>query len=126
MWNIPKYVEYRLEHWADWNKRKNDNGLGYPKESTIYRMMHIGCLSKDQHIPQTFSIPAEVDEIEQLIKQMWEQNKRIADALRKFYLGDEKNIRMKASALELSVTQFKVHVDMAKYWLAGRLSARFK
>src|SRR4051812_3042610 len=130
MWNTPKYVEYRLERWADWNRRKNDNGLGYAKESTIYRMMHIGCLSKENNSNYSdhpaFTMPAEIEETETLIKQMWEANHKIADALRKFYLGNERTVGQKAKALGVSVSQFRVHVDMAKCWLAGRLSARFK
>lgn len=63
------------------------------------------------------------EEIEDLVKQMAEQNLTMADALRCQYFVTG-TLRTRAARLKISHSHFKYYVDMAHQWLAGRLSGK--
>ena len=116
------YVEQRLIEWADWYLRRDDHGLGYPKKSIEAQLMELGgfiikttgCYYPPSH--------ASAEEIELHLLALAKQNRQLADTLRGAYLLVGTS-RQKAKRLQLSYTQFKVYLAMAKQWLAGRLSS---
>ncbi len=119
--NILAYVEHRLEEWADWFSRGCDLGLGYPKQSTVaWLKENVGILTKAQG-SKPLATHEQAEEMERLIVELALQNPRLARALRQQYLNNN-NARQKARNMGLSYAHFKVQVDMAKQWLAGRLS----
>lgn len=122
--DISKYVETRLQEWADWFIRGNTYGIGYPHESAI-TMVKKGVTVKKK---KDFKLPIlptneSAEEVEKFVVEMSHQNRQMADALRKFYFGREPTIALKAKAFGVSAAQFKILLGMARQWLAGRLSA---
>jgi hypothetical protein len=66
----------------------------------------------------------EAEEIEALVSgDMFKQNSRMALALQIHYFKKRKS-RDRSNELDVSATRFRIYVDMAKQWLAGRLSER--
>jgi hypothetical protein len=120
--NIYIYLEDRLRQWANWFLRHGDMGLGYPHRSVEGLLMDSGGVVIRSTVAYDASPNAAVDETERLLRQMASQNKKIATALFEYYIGVG-TLKQRAKRLGLSRTQFKVHVDMAKEWLAGRLSS---
>ena len=57
---------------------------------------------------------------------MSKQNKNMGEILKKFYLGNELTSLQKARALGMSEAMFKIHLSMARQWITGRLSVKFK
>jgi hypothetical protein len=118
---IMDYLDQRLIEWADWYLRQNDHGLGYPKKSIEARLMELGgfLIKMTGHYYPPSHTNAE--EIEDYIRELAKQNRILADTLRSAYLGIGTG-RQKAKRMQLSYTQFKVYLGMAKQWLAGRFS----
>lgn len=118
--NFLDYVEIRLQQWAKWFSCGGFNGLGYPSCSIIYKLMTVGIVNKNRGL-QTLPFNEEAEEIEMLINEMTKQNKLMADVLRvNYFVGG--GARVKAKEFDMSRLKFERHVDMAKQWLAGRLS----
>jgi hypothetical protein len=117
-----EYLELRLQEWAKWYS--NDySGLGYPSCSLEYRMMTEGVLINSTSPRQVLS-NYEAEEIEALVSgDMFKQNSRMALALQIHYFKKRKS-RDRSNELDVSATRFRIYVDMAKQWLAGRLSER--
>ena len=63
----------------------------------------------------------DAEEIEKQICILAKQTKMLADALRVYYLTVG-TMEQKAKKINTSYTQLKVHLNMAKQWLAGRLT----
>lgn len=115
------YVEHRLEEWAHWYSRGCYMGLGYPNKSTVAALQEYqGMVIKTQGI-KSMPINEQAEEIEDLMKELTLQNKRLTDVLRQNYLGVG-TAADKAKQVGLSYAHFKVQLDMAKQWLAGRLT----
>ena len=122
--DVSKYIENRLQEWADWFIRGNTYGIGYPHESAV-TMIEKGLTAKKK---KAFKLPIlptneSAEEMEKFVVEMSRQNQQMADALRKYYFGREPTINLKAKAFGISMTQFKMLLRMARQWLAGRLSA---
>ena len=60
----------------------------------------------------------DAEEIEQCVKKMAQQKPKTAEALRIQYLY-RGTLHQKAKKINMSDTQFKVYVQMAKQWIAG-------
>jgi hypothetical protein len=120
--NFMHYVERRLDHWAKWYSSGNSYGLGYPSEKIEYVLMTVGIMVKSTAAKPVPS-DEEAEEIEALVTEMAIQNDKIASALRSQYYGNGL-LADRAKKLGISYPQFKIYVDMARQWLAGRLSAR--
>lgn len=118
--SFEKYLEDRLEQWADWYVRGNFYGIGYPSCALEYRLLHEGHIQRNPG-PRPMPTNDSAEEIEDLVKQMGEYNQIMAKALRCQYFMSG-TLRTRAVHLKMSHTQFKHCVDMAKQWLAGRLS----
>lgn len=120
--SMQDYVHYRLDQWADWYLRGNQYGLGYPKKNIMARLIDEGGIlikGTSHHSPST---NVQAEEIEMIVKSLAKQSQKLAEALRVQYF-EQGTVPFKAKRMGLSYTQFKVHVDMAKQWVAGRLSA---
>jgi hypothetical protein len=115
------YVERRLDHWADWFKSSNHYGLGFHSEKIEYILMTVGMMIKSTDVKPLPS-DEEAEEIEVLVTEMARHNSKMADALRIHYF-DRKKARDRSPAMQISASQFRNYVSMAKQWLAGRLSA---
>lgn len=121
-----KYVEQRLDDWAAWFSSGNSYGLGYPRRTIEHVLMTEGIVSKTTK-PQPLPCNEEAEEIEALVVEMEKQNNKMAYILRHHYF-EPGALRAKAHSYskqhaEVSYRKFKEYVDMAKQWLAGRLSA---
>ena len=114
------YVEARLVEWADWYSRGNISGLSYPSCSIEYRIHRQGgvLIRGTGEKPSPFN--KEADEIENLVKELAEQNILLANVLRCHYFN-QGSLRAKARRVKVSHTQFKYYVDMAHQWVNGRL-----
>ncbi len=119
--NFMVYVEKRLEHWARWFHSNHYYGLGFRSETIEYVMMTVGVLIKSTGV-KPLPVDEDAEEIEALVVEMAAQNSKMATALRIHYF-DRKKSRDRADAIQISASQFKNYVSMAKQWLAGRLSA---
>lgn len=120
--NVLIYINKRLSHWANWFVHHGDFGLGFPHKSLEGRLIDNGGIlthSTIRYIPSN----GMAEETENLIKELAEQNTKLADALREYYFGTG-NMVYKARRIGMSPSHFKVHVDTAKYWLIGRLSSQ--
>jgi hypothetical protein len=115
------YVKRRLEHWATWFMEGNNCDLGYHPQSIIHVLMTVGILVKSSG-PAQLPCDEDAEEIEALVYEMWKQNRNLANALRHYYLS-KGSLREKSNFLNVSHVHFKYTVDMARQWLAGRLSA---
>jgi hypothetical protein len=115
------YVERRLTQWSKWYSSGNYYGLGFHSESIEYVLMTVGIMIKSTG-PKPAPCNEKAEEIEMLVTEMACQNKKIAMALRSQYFG-RGMLTERAKRLGVSYPQFKIYVDMARQWLAGRLSA---
>ena len=119
--SFEKYLEDRLEQWADWYLRGNFYGIGYPSCALEYRLLREGHIQRNPG-PRPLPSNEAAEEIEDLVIQMAEYNLIMAEALRCQYFL-EGTLRTRAAYLKMSHTHFKHCVDMAHQWLAGRLSS---
>ena len=116
------YVEKRLEHWAQWYSLGNHYGLGYKSESIAHVLMTIGVMIKSTGI-NSLPCDKEAEEIETLICDLHKQNEGLAHALHIHFLT-EGSIRSKAKKFAIDRDRLSYNLDMARQWLAGRLSAK--
>jgi hypothetical protein len=116
-----QYVEDRLNEWAAWVSHGNWYGLGYSPCSVLYRLMTEGILTKTT-APKMLPCNENAEEIEALIYEMWKQDQALAEALRINYLT-QGSLRYKAKKFSINRDRLAYHLDMARQWLAGRLSA---
>lgn len=119
--NILAYVEARLDEWAHFYSKGNSSGLGYPPKNILQSFKETGGIYVKSTAMQQLPVNERAEEIEKLIQEMARQNSKMADALRTQYLHYCTS-RFKAKMLGMSYSQFRVYVDMAHQWLAGRLS----
>ena len=80
------YVEQRLEEWADWYCRRDDHGLGYPKQSIEAELMALGGLMIKMTGDYSPLGHANAEEIEFHIHALAKQNRVLADTLRSAYV----------------------------------------
>jgi len=116
------YIESRLDQWARWFYCRNDNGLGYPEKSLMYRIQHEGIVITKSQRNRYLPTHDNAETIEKLVCLMAQVQKPLADALRQYYLGREKTVALKARAIGMSETQFKEYVHRATAWLLGALT----
>lgn len=114
------YLENRLNQWAEWYSKNDLQALGYPTRAREHHALSIGNIHQGSK-PLPYN--EEAEEIELFVRELANQKPIIASALRYYYF-EPGSLRMKASKLHLSHTQFKHYIDMAHYWLAGRISRK--
>jgi hypothetical protein len=113
-------VKVRLEEWAEWYSRGQMYGLGYPSHSIEYQVLKGGG-GTQQYGCRLLSANEEAEEMEAWVCEMSKQNPSMARALRCYYF-DVRSLRKAAQHLEIAPTQFKLYLEMAHQWLAGRWS----
>ena len=118
--DIQNSIENKLEQWATWYIKSGDYGLGYPSKAVEARIMEHDVYCRTAG-PKYLPSNETAEEIEVLITEMFKQTPKIALALREEYFS-RGTLPQKAKNIGVSRSQFKVCVDMAKQWLAGRLS----
>ena len=114
----PELLERALEHWARWCLRSGIH-MGYPTESALH---HRHAPGKTSAKKDTVLVDECAERIEALVLDLCTTALFLAKALRVHYVGVGPQ-RRKAALLQRSPAQFRVDVDMARYWLMGRLSA---
>lgn len=114
------YIQSRLKHWAEWYSKGNGSGLGYLSCSIEYRLMTEGMIIR-KFGPSPLACNEEAEEIETLLREMSEQNKHLAAALRHCYLN-RGGLRIKGKSFNVTHQQFKIYMIMGHHWLAGRMS----
>ena len=120
---ILRLIEQRLDHWAMWQAKQHSTGLGYPKVSSIARLHLPRSTQRGQ--PSRLPVDEEAEETERWIAELGKLRPKLAEALCVQYL-ESGLMPQKARRLQQSYGQFKIHLDQAKYWLAGRLYQRNK
>jgi hypothetical protein len=118
--NYLDYVEQRLEHWANWFSRYHDDGSGYKSYTRAYVLILLRTMI--QRSPNT-QLPYDEDaeEIEDIISDMAKYDEKMAKVLCTQYIG-KGTVSERAKKLGMSYARFRNYVDMARRWVAGRLS----
>lgn len=127
--SIEEYVQSRLKRWARWFTSKDDPKLDYNEKSLIYRMIHEAYVSLKDNSSRQLPSNLLAEEIESIIHEMFHESltfQRCAIALREEYLSKKKYQSDRAMAVGMSVTQFKMHVDRARVYIAGVLRERYR
>ena len=122
--NFMNYIERRLEHWAEWHSTGNYYGVGFHSETIEYVLMTVGIMVKSTGI-KPLPCDEDAEEIEMLISEMSVQNNELANALRIQYLYNG-STRTKSKEFRIPRPHLTRLTDMARQWLAGRLSATNK
>jgi hypothetical protein len=117
-----KVLEQRLHSWADWYSRGNKAAIGYPPVSIMYWACYQTAKEKARRQAPSLPNHVEAEQVEQQVYELAQNCPLLAKALRcqYFTLG---TLQYKAEQLQLSISQFKHYVDMAKIWIAARLSS---
>ena len=120
---ILAYINDRLCEWAEWTLSDRHLGIGYPPCSLEYRLMREG------HVEKTYlgftplpEHPA-AEEMEALLVEMATQYRQMADVIYAYYLERDGYLQ-KSRRLGISIALFKTHLNMGRWWLAGRLSSK--
>jgi hypothetical protein len=120
IYDSTRFVENRLNEWAEWVSHGNWYGIGYSACSIVYRLMTEGIIIKST-APQIHPNNEEAEEMEALICELWKQNNDLANAIRIHYLYSG-SIRHKAKKFLIHRNHLAYQLDLAHQWLAGRLS----
>jgi hypothetical protein len=104
-----------------WYVRNDNASLGFPNHCASYRLMTYGNVIQSSS-QSNLSYNEEAEEIENFIREMREYHKQMAQALRIQYVSN-KSYKERAIEMKISYAQFKIFVEMARQWVAGRLSA---
>ncbi len=115
------YIEERLHQWAEWFSRGNLVGIGYPNRSIEHRIWREGGLLIKATGEKPSPVNEAAEEIEKLIKEMSMQSEILAAVIRCHYFS-QGSLRIKSKRVGISHTQFKHYVDMAHWWLVGRIN----
>lgn len=114
-----KYVECRLQDWADWYSRGNYFNIGYPSCSVEYKLMK-GAYRDSDHNTTPFNINSEAEEVESLINKMAKVKKKWALSIHCYYFS-RGGLRRKALMMNISHQMLKKNLNCAKYWLSNHL-----
>lgn len=120
---ILNYIDDRLEEWAEWCKKGSRLGIGYPPCSIEYRLMTEGHVVREYIGLRPTPVHATAEEMENLIREMVVQNHKMADVIKYYYLNPG-GIRHNARKLGMSHAHFETHLNIGRWWLAGRLTTQ--
>lgn len=123
--DINRYVEERLEGWASWYIQYGDYNLGYPQKNYVWQMMKLGGFYIKPTVCPNLRCNKEAEEIESYVVELMRQKQILALVLREQYFG-QGSVHCKAKRLKISYPFFRQHLDMAKQWMVGRLSEKFR
>jgi len=125
---ISRYLNKRLDEWADWFIRDYARSLGFPKQNTIHKMMVLGNVPKEDFTIKPLPTNEPAEEIEKLIRIMAFQNNqtfKYANALREYYIYSQRSKRRTARALGVSEAITHAYVENAHLWLSGWFTASY-
>jgi len=115
-----QHVERCLDQWAAWVIKGEDWGLGYPRQSLEARLKAGGGKLIRTGRQHYLSDPPAVLEIDRHIVALKQFEPLLASALYCEYLIVGTQVQ-RARRAGMPTTQFRLRVDRAKHWLAGRL-----
>ena len=117
-------IEKLLRCWAYWCIKNSDSGMGFPRRSIIGRLIDEGsCLTKWTG-PKPLPVNDTAELVESMIVDMYKSyHPNIANSIREQYIQHGTQAH-KARNLGVSTAQYKIHLNMGKAWLAGRLTGR--
>lgn len=111
-------LEKYLLHWADWQGKQAQQGLGYPSCAAIAFFLPAGKVGT----PRVLPVDQAAEAMEGWITEMGQFQPPLRLVLCAHYL-DPRFTPHKARALGISAPQFKQQLRLARYWLVGRMSA---
>ena len=115
-----KYVENRLLEWADWIKKGNGFGLGFPSKTPEQKLRESGGVWVKVIGRKSFIPHPGAEEIERFLAELAEIKRFLALIVRTHYL-DLGTIVQKTKRLRVSYSQYRFQLENAKHWLLGRL-----
>ncbi len=126
---VLRYVDHRLEEWANWYSQDDLPRLGHSPVTIEYKLMTTGQAPKATPGPKPVPVNPAAEEIEAIIRIMAVQDKegaRYAEALRERYLRRKRNT-LRESAKKMAVTKraFEHYVKAAYLWLASWFTAQY-
>ena len=123
---VTRYIEQRLKAWANYYLRYGDYGLGFPKKSLVATIMEgTGYTPGQGRAPQSIPENEAAEQMECLVNELALQNAKLATALRAYYFGVG-SVKQRAQSIHVSYAHFRVQLDMAIQWLAGRMTTLIK
>jgi hypothetical protein len=114
------YVEQRLEHWAKWFSVNNAPGLGFHSYTREYVLITLGTMVQTSTI-KPLPYDEDAEEIEDIVSDMAKYNEKMAKMLCTQYIG-KGTVSERAKKLGISYARFRSYVDMARQWVAAKLS----
>jgi hypothetical protein len=120
---ILRYLDHRLREWAAWSKQGARLGLGYPSCSLEYRLLTEGHVARECLGLKPTPTHSAAEEIEVYITEMSVQHFKMAEVLKYYYLHVG-GIYDHARQLGMSHAHFEMHLNIGRWWLAGRLSEK--
>jgi hypothetical protein len=122
---VMRYVDERLNNWAKWAREKVKLGVGYHSQSVEYRLITEGLLVREPGAKRPMPCDPKAEEVEELLMYMSQQCRVMADTVREMYLTDDR-IENKSRRTCVSETVFKTYLAMGRWWLASRLTLKWK
>ncbi len=122
---LDEYLESRLCEWAEWLRSGNQLGIGYPRRSILALIKEGKVITKNRQFCSVIETNDNAEEIENLVREMAQYKRVMAEALRNYYL-DRLSLRRCARQFKISHMHYKLYIEMAKQWLIGRLSVKWK
>lgn len=116
------YVETRLLEWADWSKKGNGFGLGFPSKTPEQILRECGGVWIKAIGGKSFISHPRAEEIERYLCELAQGKRFLALVLRTHYLYVG-TVVQKAKRVHVSYSQYRVQLECGKHWLLGRLES---
>jgi hypothetical protein len=120
-----KYIEERLNEWADWIRKGCDSGLGFSHRNIMSRLQEEGGVLINGTGPKYPASNPSAEEIECLVKVLATKNYARANLLRIYYLNPIDHV-LKAMRNGYKKSQYYAHVDAARQWIKECLSKKLQ
>ena len=113
------WVDHLLWEWADWSRRRDDAGLGYPRQTIEYRLMRegAGAAIRSTAGPRTIDMPEAVERVEAVIVKMPDRHKQV---IREKYLRGLPDAQA-AQLCGMSVGTYRRVLEQVHWYIAGHL-----
>lgn len=115
------WVDNVLAQWAEWSRRRDDAGLGYPSQTVEYRLMREGAGASIRSTagPRLVDMPEVVEKVEAVLVRMPERHRQVVRAKYLSALPDTQAAR----ALGMSLGTYRRAMEQVHWYIAGRLEA---
>jgi hypothetical protein len=124
-YTLDAYVDNRLEEWAKWIIDIDNGNIGYPKLSSLVKIMNPTISTVSGEVSFTFKHAIEnqrAEEVDAMIKELKNQYPEYAEAITAFWINRHEDMKLVAEKFNLSRSAFMQRVRSAKLWLSGRFS----